>query len=42
MPIGTRHVLTQIMEEIEDIFVGMGYQVIEGYEVERDHYNFGE
>ena len=40
MPIGTRHVLTQIMEEIEDIFVGMGYQVIEGYEVERDHYNF--
>ena len=40
MPIGTRHVLTQIMEEIEDIFVGMGYQVIEGYEVEQDHYNF--
>ena len=37
---GTRHVLTQIMEEIEDIFIGMGYQVIEGYEVEQDHYNF--
>lgn len=37
---GTRHVLTQIMEEIEDIFVGMGYQVVEGYEVEKDHYNF--
>lgn len=37
---GTRHVLTQIMEEIEDIFVGMGYQVIEGFEVEQDHYNF--
>lgn len=37
---GTRHVLTQIIEEIEDIFVGMGYQVIEGYEVEQDHYNF--
>ncbi len=37
---GTRHVLTQIMEEIEDIFIGMGYQVIEGNEVERDHYNF--
>ena len=32
--------LTQIMEEIEDIFVGMGYQVVEGYEVEKDHYNF--
>ncbi len=37
---GTRHVLTQIIEEIEDIFVGMGYQVIEGFEVEQDHYNF--
>lgn len=37
---GTRHVLTQVMEEIEDIFVGMGYQIVEGYEVESDHYNF--
>lgn len=37
---GARHVLTQIMEEIEDIFVGMGYQVVDGYEVESDHYNF--
>ncbi|MEG1503464.1 phenylalanine--tRNA ligase subunit alpha [Enterococcus sp. 22-H-5-01] len=37
---GTRHVLTQIMEEIEDTFVGMGYQVIEGTEIESDHYNF--
>lgn len=40
LPQGTRHVLTQIMEEIEDIFLGMGYQVIEGNEVESDHYNF--
>ncbi|HJD16469.1 MAG TPA: phenylalanine--tRNA ligase subunit alpha [Candidatus Enterococcus stercoripullorum] len=37
---GTRHVLTQIIEEIEDIFVGMGYEVVEGFEVEQDHYNF--
>lgn len=37
---GTRHVLTQIMEEIEDTFVGMGYQVVEGTEIESDHYNF--
>ncbi|MHC5248050.1 phenylalanine--tRNA ligase subunit alpha [Enterococcus sp. LJL90] len=37
---GTRHILTQTMEEIEDIFVGMGYQVVEGFEVESDHYNF--
>ncbi|HIX71352.1 MULTISPECIES: phenylalanine--tRNA ligase subunit alpha [Enterococcus] len=40
IPQGNRHVLTQILEEIEDIFVGMGYQVIEGNEVESDHYNF--
>lgn len=37
---GTRHVLSQVVEEIEDIFVGMGYQIVEGYEVESDHYNF--
>lgn len=37
---GTRHVLSQVMEEIEDIFVGMGYQIVEGFEVESDHYNF--
>ena len=40
MPQGTRHILTQVMEEIEDIFLGMGYQVVEGYEVESYHYNF--
>ena len=40
MPQGTRHILTQVMEEIEDFFLGMGYQVVEGYEVESDHYNF--
>ncbi|MBU5360686.1 phenylalanine--tRNA ligase subunit alpha [Enterococcus raffinosus] len=40
VPHGSRHVLTQIMEEIEDTFIGMGYQVIEGTEVESDHYNF--
>ncbi|BAK94646.1 phenylalanyl-tRNA synthetase alpha chain [Tetragenococcus halophilus subsp. halophilus] len=40
IPQGTRHILTKIVEEIEDIFVGMGYQIIEGPEVEQDHYNF--
>lgn len=39
-PQGSRHILSQVMEEIEDIFVGMGYQIVEGYEVEADHYNF--
>lgn len=38
--IGTKHVFTQIMEEIEDLFLGMGYQVIDGPEVELDSYNF--
>lgn len=37
---GNRHVLTQISEEIEDIFLGMGFQVVDGFEVEKDYYNF--
>lgn len=39
-PYGSRHIITQTMEEIEDLFIGMGYQIIEGPEVELDHYNF--
>jgi len=38
--IGNLHPLTKVTEEIEDIFVGMGYQVAEGPEVEMDLYNF--
>lgn len=37
---GYRHVLTQISEEIEDIFLGLGFQIVDGFEVERDYYNF--
>lgn len=37
---GYRHVLTQISEEIEDIFLGMGFQIVDGFEVEKDYYNF--
>lgn len=40
LPKGQRHVIIQIMEEIEDLFISMGYQVIEGREVEEDLYNF--
>lgn len=40
IPHGTVHVLTQTMQEIEDLFLGLGYQVVEGREVEQDHYNF--
>lgn len=38
--LGKRHVLTQISQEIEDIFIGMGYQIVDGFEVEEDYYNF--
>lgn len=38
--VGQRHVLTQTSQEIEDIFLGMGFQVVDGYEVEKDYYNF--
>lgn len=38
--IGHRHPNTIALEELERIFVGMGYEVVEGPEVERDYYNF--
>ena len=38
--VGTLHPLTIITQEIEDLFVGMGYQIAEGPEVEYDLYNF--
>ncbi|MFA5006064.1 MAG: phenylalanine--tRNA ligase subunit alpha [Candidatus Izemoplasmatales bacterium] len=37
---GARHLLTRTIEEIEDLFVGMGYTVKEGPEIEQDLYNF--
>jgi phenylalanyl-tRNA synthetase alpha chain len=39
-PLGRRHPLTQVRERIEDIFAGMGYQIIEGPELEDDWHNF--
>lgn len=38
--VGNRHILSQTSEEIEDIFLGMGFQVVDGFEVEKDYYNF--
>lgn len=38
--LGNRHILSQISEEIEDIFLGMGFQIVDGFEVEQDYYNF--
>lgn len=37
---GASHPLNRIIEDIEDLFVGLGYEVVEGYEVESDYYNF--
>ncbi|RDW21618.1 phenylalanine--tRNA ligase subunit alpha [Oceanobacillus chungangensis] len=37
---GGPHLLTSIVEEIEDLFTGMGYEVREGPEVETDYFNF--
>ena len=38
--LGNRHPLTLVMDEIREIFTGLGYQVMEGPEVESDYYNF--
>lgn len=37
---GSKHVIKQIIDEISQICIGMGYQVAEGPEVEKDLYNF--
>lgn len=38
--VGGPHLLTSIIEEIEDLFIGMGFEIKEGPEVETDYYNF--
>jgi len=37
---GNQHILSRVVEEIEDIFLGMGYSIAEGPEIELDYYNF--
>jgi phenylalanyl-tRNA synthetase alpha chain len=39
-PLGRRHPLTQVRERIEDIFSSLGYQIIDGPELEDDWHNF--
>jgi len=39
-PAGTRHPITLVIEEICDIFAGLGFSVAEGPEIEHDWYNF--
>ena len=38
--IGHSHPNVSVLEEVENIFIGMGYEVVEGPEVEYDYYNF--
>ena len=38
--IGSRHLITSIIEEVSEIFLGMGYSVVTGPEAETDYYNF--
>jgi phenylalanyl-tRNA synthetase alpha chain len=40
LPPGYLHLVTQTRREMEDIFVGMGFNVVEGPEIEFDYYNF--
>lgn len=40
LPKGHQHPLSKIIEEIEDIFLGMGFTIAEGPEIETDYYNF--
>jgi phenylalanyl-tRNA synthetase alpha chain len=39
-PAGSRNLLQRTTREIEDLFIGLGYRVAEGPEVELDYYNF--
>jgi len=38
--VGRRHPLSIVQEEIEDVFLGMGYSIEEGPEIETDYYSF--
>lgn len=38
--LGYRHPLTTVLDELKDIFIGMGFSIVEGPEIELDYYNF--
>ena len=40
VPRGHLHLITQIRREVEDVFLGLGYRVVDGREVETTRYNF--
>ena len=39
-PLGKKHPLSIVLDEIKEIFIGMGFQIAQGPEVELDYYNF--
>jgi phenylalanyl-tRNA synthetase alpha chain len=39
-PVGSRHLIRTVMQEIEDIFFSIGFSVVEGPEIETPYYNF--
>ena len=40
IPVGAPNILEKIIEEVEEVFMSMGYDVVDGPEVEEDRYNF--
>lgn len=39
-PFGRKHPLTQVIDEIKEIFIGLGFEVVEGPEIETEYHNF--
>ena len=40
IPVGSPNILEKIIEEVEELLMSMGYDVVDGPEIEEDHYNF--
>ena len=40
IPVGTPNILERVIEEVEELFMSMGYDVVDGPEIEEDKYNF--
>ncbi len=40
IPVGAPNILEKIIEEVEDVFMSMGYDIVDGPEIEEDKYNF--
>ncbi|MDO5548112.1 MAG: phenylalanine--tRNA ligase subunit alpha [Eubacteriales bacterium] len=40
IPVGKKHPINLVLDEVKDIFIGMGFSIAEGPDVESDYYNF--